>query len=148
MLQKTILAMLVALATGMVGVPQAHAGDVSLGITIGTPPPPPAFVVATPPALVVVPGTSVYQVPSASFNLFVFGDRYYSFHNGVWFQGRTHNGPWVVIAESAVPRPVLGVPVTYYKIPPGHAKRLKREREREREESRGCPPGPARQGRC
>jgi hypothetical protein len=156
MSQRSTVGALLLLAAS---VAPAAAGDVSIGINFGSPPPvvvapqpvvvapapPPAFVVATPPAVVLVPGTSVYAVPSASFNLFLFGDRYYSLHNGVWFQGRSHNGPWVAIAAEAVPRPVLAVPVTYYRVPPGHAKRDKHERH---EAERGCPPGLARQGRC
>jgi hypothetical protein len=156
MAQKSVLVVVLASAAALFAAP-AVAGDVSIGINLGTPPPvvvapappvvvapapPPAFVLAAPPTLVVVPGTAVYHVPTASFNLFVFGGLYYSFHNDVWFQGPTHNGPWTVIAREAVPRPVLGVPVAYYRVPPGHAKKMKHEAER------GCPPGLARQGRC
>lgn len=121
MTDKALL--ILTLTAGLLSTPPAHA-DVSVNIQLGTPEPPPPLVVAAPPTLVVVPGTSVYYVPSASFNLFVFGGRYYSFHNGVWFQASSHRGPWVMIAAERVPRPVLAVPVTYYKIPPGHAKKL------------------------
>jgi hypothetical protein len=100
------------------------AAEVNIGISINAPAPPPRLVVSAPPALVVVPGSSVYYVPSAGFNLFVFGGRYYSFHNDAWFVASAHNGPWAAVAVDRVPKPVLGVPVTYYRIPPGHAKRL------------------------
>lgn len=88
-----------------------------------TPPAPPPVVVA-PPQVVVVPGSSVYYAPGANFNMFVYGGRYYSFHNGVWFRASRHRGPWKVIEVHAVPRQVRGVPVRYYRVPPGHAKKM------------------------
>jgi hypothetical protein len=121
MTDKALLVL--TLTAGILSTPPAHA-DVSVNIQVGTPQPPPPLAVAGPPRLVVVPGTSVYYVPSASFNLFVFGGRYYSFHHGVWFQANSHRGPWVMVAAEHVPKPVLAVPVAYYKIPPGHAKKL------------------------
>jgi hypothetical protein len=100
-----------------------------------TPPRPPVVVVA-PPQLVVVPGSPVFYAPSASMNFFAYGGRYYTFHEGAWFVATTYGSPWVAIAPAKVPRPVLTVPVAYYRVPPGHAKKM------------GCPPGLARQGRC
>lgn len=82
-----------------------------LGIQIGPPPP-----------LVVVPGTPVYQAPSLPYNYFVYQKRYYLFHEGMWLSARRHDGPWTVIAVERVPRPILGVPVDYYKNRPGHWK--------------------------
>lgn len=111
--------LMLSLAAGMMGPAPAHA-DVTIGITVGTPPP----IVATVPPLVVVPGSGVYYAPGAAFNLFVFGGRHYSFHEGVWFTSATGKGQWTVIAPDRVPRPVLAVPVTYYKIPPGHARKM------------------------
>ena len=92
------------------------------------PPPPP--VVMAPPQVVVVPGSGVYYAPGVHFNMFVYGRRYYSFHNGVWFFSRRHSGPWKVVATERVPRQVRGVPAKYYRVPPGHMKRM------------GGPPGP------
>lgn len=100
----------------------ALANDVNSGIDVGAPAPPPPFVVTAPPRVVIVPGTAVYRIPSASFNLFLFGGRYYSFHNGAWFLAASYSGPWKQIAVAHVPKPVLGVPVSYYRIPPGEAK--------------------------
>jgi hypothetical protein len=75
---------------------------------------------------VVVPGTPVYYAPGVTYNLFVHAGRYYSLHQGIWFTAATHTGPWVVVAHERVPQPVLAVPMAYYKIPPGHAKKLGR----------------------
>lgn len=99
-----------------------HAADVSVGINIGVPPPP-AIVLPAPPPLVVVPGTPVYYAPSLSVNFFAYSGRYYSHHNGAWFMASSHAGPWNFVAVERVPRPVLAVPVTYYKVPPGHVKK-------------------------
>ena len=100
------------------------------------PPPPPPVVVAPPPppsvsadirigrrpALVVVPGTAVYYAPHVSYNYFAYGGRFYVYQNDVWLSARAYNGPWTVIGFERVPRPILGVPVKYYKAPPGHWK--------------------------
>ena len=89
--------------------------------------PPRQVVVAPPPAIVaqpqfvVVPGTNVYHVPNAGFNVFVFGGKYYSHHYDQWFVASSHTGHWRPVSMNHVPRPVLAVPVTYYRIPPGHA---------------------------
>ena len=85
--------------------------------------PPPPVVVAAPPQLVVVPGTPVYYAPGLSVNYFSYGSRYYTHHNGSWFVAGVYNGPWTFIAVERVPQPVLAVPVTYYKVPPGHLKK-------------------------
>ena len=120
----------------------APAADVKIGINIAVPAPPP--LVLAPPPLVVVAGTPVHHVPSASFNLFVYGNRYYSHHNGAWFVAAGPRAPWTAVAIEAVPKPVLGVPVKHYQVPPGHAKKMKGH-------GRGggwCPPGQAKKGRC
>jgi hypothetical protein len=118
----------------------ALAGNVNVGIHVGVTPPP---VVLAPPPLVVVPGTTqVHHVPTAAFNLFVHRGRYYSFHNGAWFVAAGHRAPWTVIAIDALPAPVRAVPVSHYKVPPGHAKK------HEAQEGGWCPPGQAKKGRC
>lgn len=110
-----------ALELAVMPVP-VQADSVSIGVNIGAPPPPPiAF--AAPPPLVVVPGTPVYYAPTVSVNLFAYGGRYYSHHNGAWFMAANYSGPWGFIGVAQVPQPVLGVPMAYYKIPPGHLKK-------------------------
>ncbi len=124
----------------------AAADGVRIGVSVPVPAPPtvvitpprPPVVVAAPPQLVVVPGSPVFYAPGASMNFFAYGGQYYTFHEGAWFVAKTHGRPWVTIAPARVPQPVLAVPVAYYKVPPGHAKKVKH----------GCPPGLAKQGRC
>jgi hypothetical protein len=124
MLKTNLFAVL--LAVGATGLPitGAVAGDVNVGISIGVPPPPPPIVFAAPPQLVVIPGSPVYYAPGASVNFFFHSGRYYTFHDGAWFFATKHHGPWAFIKPAHVPAPVLGVPVAYYKIPPGHAKKM------------------------
>jgi len=99
-------------------------------------PPPPTVVVAPPPPIVnvdinigapprfvVVTGTPVYYAPSVSYNYFFYNGRYYLFHNELWFSSAHYNGPWATIAFERVPRPILTVPVEYYRRPPGHWKK-------------------------
>ena len=131
---------------------KAAAGDVNVGVHIGIPvPPPPRIVLPAPPPVVVVPNTSVSYVPSVDFNLFVYSNRYYTFQDGAWFYSTSHRGPWVFIPTERVPRPVMGVPVRYYKVPPGHAKQMARQAQPPQgpPASEGwCPPGQAKKGRC
>ncbi len=115
----TILAGILVIAAAGVGLPGparaasvnigVQTDSVSLGIQIGSPPP-----------LVVVPGTIVYSAPSLPYNYFVYSGHYYLFHEGMWLTAASYNGPWTVIALERVPRPILAVPVEYYKRPPGH----------------------------
>ena len=83
-----------------------------LGLHIGNPPP-----------LVVVPGTPVYSAPNLPYNYFVYRKHYYLFHEGMWLTSKHHDGPWIVIAVGQVPRPILAVPVDYYKDRPNHWKK-------------------------
>lgn len=139
---------ILALAAGLslMAASPVAADGVRIGISVPVPAPPtvvitpprPPVVVVAPPQLVVVPGSPVFYAPGAGMNFFAYAGRHYTFHEGAWFVATTHGSPWVAIAPAKVPRPVLAVPVAYYKIPPGHAKKL----------GHGCPPGLAKQGRC
>lgn len=108
-----------ALSMGLLASPAG--ADVT--INIGVPPPP--IVIASPPKVVVVPGTTVYYAPAASHNLFVYGGSYYALHNGHWFHAKKPGAAWVLVPTGRVPQAVIGVPVGYYKIPPGHAKKMR-----------------------
>ena len=108
-----------ALELGVMPVP-VQADSVSIGVNIGAPPP---IAFAAPPPLVVVPGMPVYYAPTVSVNLFAYSGRYYTHHNGAWFMAANYGGPWGFIGLAQVPQPVLGVPVAYYKVPPGHLKK-------------------------
>jgi hypothetical protein len=125
---------LALLITGL-SVGTAVAGDVN--VNIGAPavvmPPP---IVTTRPPVVMVPGTPVYSAPSVDFTMFVFGGKYWSHHNDVWFVSPGPGGRWTRVAVATVPREVRGVPITYYKVKPKHAK------------AGVCPPGRAKYGRC
>jgi len=118
MTETTLVALL--LAGRLLAPAPAHA-DVNIGINVA---PPPAFVVASPPRLVAVPGSPVFYGPSANYNLFIYGSRSYSFHGGTWFVAASPGSSWSLIATNRVPQPVLAVPATYYKIPPGQAKKM------------------------
>ena len=122
--------------------PVAAGAQLSVSINVGPPP----VVFATPPYVVAVPDTRVYYAPEVGINLFVYEGRYYSFHDGGWFLASTHHGPWVALPVARVPRPVLAVPVQYYRIPPEHVRTI--EDEDHGRGHRGCPPGLAKQGRC
>ncbi len=121
----TSLAALAIAGLGLAGaLSPTSAGDVSIGISIGSPPPPtPAIVVTAPPQIVVVPGTPIYY----------YGGRYFMYQDPSWFVAVNHDGPWTYMALGHVPQPVLAAPGTYYRHGGG---------------PHGCPPGLAKQGRC
>lgn len=119
-----LLASVIAVAaTGLLGAVSAEAQNVSIGVNIGSPPPPPPMVIVAPPQLVVVPGTPVYYAPGLNVNFFFYQGQYFTFHDGSWFVARAHNGPWAFVALERIPKPVLAVPVQYYKVPPGQLKK-------------------------
>jgi len=112
----------IALAAGLLAAP-ARGADVHIGINIGVPPPPPPVVVEAPPPLVVVPQTPVYYAPSLPYNYFYYGGLYYTLHDDHWFYAASFNGPWTFVTLERVPRPILAVPVRYYKVHPEHWKK-------------------------
>jgi hypothetical protein len=117
-MRKTGIAMLL-IAGAMVSAGPVEA-QVSVNVNIGPPP----VIFAAPPRVLVVPHTPVYYAPDTTYNVFFYEGRYYSFHNGAWFLAGSHGGPWAFVPLERVPRPVVMVPVRYYKIPPGQAKKM------------------------
>jgi hypothetical protein len=112
-------------AAAWLGAIPASADNVRVGVHVGVPlPPPPPVVTVAPPRVVVVPGSPVFYAPAGHYNLFVYGGRHYTLHNGAWFYRTSHHHPWRFVARERVPRPILAVPVKYYRVPPGHAKKM------------------------
>jgi hypothetical protein len=103
-----------------------QTSNLNLGINIDNTPPPlvavPGPVVVAPAGPHVPPPPAVYIAPNVPYNYFVYQQAHYVYHEGRWFRARHHNGPWMVIAISQVPRPVLAVPVEHYKVRPAHWK--------------------------
>ena len=125
-MRRTIVvaALLMASVGGLLSPAPAWADSVSIGVNIGTSPPPsPVVVLPAPPQLVVVPGTPVYYAPGVSLNFSFYSGRFYTFHNEAWFYSTAYNGPWTFVVLEQVPRPILAVPVAYYRVPPGHWKK-------------------------
>jgi hypothetical protein len=92
--------------------------DVQINIGIGMPAPP-AIVLPAPPRLVVVPSTpAVRYAPDLDVNYFVYGGRYYTFHDGAWFMASVWSGPWAYVETVRVPRAIRIVPARYYRVPP------------------------------
>jgi len=108
-------AVVLAALTGAAG---SAPAQVSVNIGINVP---------APPHLVVVPASPVMYAPAVEANYFFYGGQYYVFTNGGWYVGPRHNGPWVVVAPEFIPRPILAVPVRYYRTPPPEWKHWRRE---------------------
>jgi hypothetical protein len=115
--------------------PAPASAGVNVNISVA-PPPPPVVVTAPAPRVVLVPNSPVYYAPAGNVNLFVYGGKYYTFHEGHWFVGPKHNGPWTFVAVERVPAPVMAVPVKYYRVVPAGQPAVH------------CPPGQAKKGRC
>jgi hypothetical protein len=109
-----VFAALVAFTTVALGPAGAQAGA-NLGMTF-----------AAPPRLVRGPGSPVMYAPAAPANYFRYGRRYYVFSNNVWYTSRGFYGPWAVVPPAYVPRPLLAVPVRYYRRPPRGWRRSQR----------------------
>ena len=126
MRERWLLAGLLGSCVLNLAVPYMVAAQINIGINIGTPPPPPPppppLMIAAPPQFVVIPGTQVSYAPDVPHNYFFYGGKYYLFHEGAWFLAPAHRGPWTFLAVEHVPPPLRGVPLSYYKIPPGHRK--------------------------
>jgi hypothetical protein len=139
---KRTLATFVVVGAALWAVPTA--AQVSVNINVAPPP----VIFHAPPRVVVVPKTPVYYAPDTTYNVFVYDRAYWSFHDGAWFHAASHRGPWAFVPVERVPRPVLAVPVRYYKVPPGHARGADGESHPRGKGHGGCPPGHARQGKC
>lgn len=113
---------LIALAlVGSLVAPVPARADVNAGVNVARPP---VLVIAAPPRLVAVPGSPVFYSPTANDTLFAYGGGYYTVHGGTWFFAASPGSAWNIIATDRVPRPVLAVPATYYKISPGRAQKM------------------------
>jgi hypothetical protein len=99
----------------------AGSAEAQVSINLNIAPPPIVF--KAPPRVVAIPQTPVAQVADTSFNVFFYGGRYYSHHNGSWFISVSHGGPWAFVPQHEMPRQVLVVPARFYKIKPGHGKK-------------------------
>jgi|SRR5262245_1386051 len=116
MIRRAMVAgLMVATLAGSAGPAQA-AVHVSIGINV-----------PAPPQLVVVPGTPVSYAPGVPGNYFFYGGQYYVFTNGIWYAGPGYMGPWAVVAPQYVPRPLLTVPVRYYRAAPEEWRHSRRE---------------------
>ncbi|HEV8583651.1 MAG TPA: hypothetical protein VGT02_01665 [Methylomirabilota bacterium] len=141
------LVVVVALLAVALSSAAAGAGDVN--INIGWPPP----LIIEKPRVVLVPETKVYTAPSLEFNVFMFGGKYWSLHGDNWFVAARVGAPWSPVVIERVPLEIRAVPVKYYKVPPGHAKKMKDKGDDDDDGHpgkghKGCPPGLAKQGRC
>ena len=103
---RIVIVALVTLAlVGSVG-----AGRATAGLNID-------FNLVAQPQFVAVPGTPVAYAPAVPANYFFYNGQYYLFTDGGWFVAGGYNGPWLALSPAYVPRPLLTVPVRYYRAP-------------------------------
>jgi hypothetical protein len=73
-----------------------------------------------------IPQTQVFYAPAVSYNHFFDGGKYYVSYEGAWFVSPAHQDPWAFVAVGRVPKPLLRVPLAYYKVPSGRRKEKSR----------------------
>jgi hypothetical protein len=112
------MVLVAAVVATLVGAPRAGPAGVGVNIGIDFPAPPP---------LIPVPTGPVMYAPAAPVNYFFYAGQYYVFTGGVWYASGGYNGPWVAVAPEFVPRPILTVPVRYYRVPPREWRGWRRE---------------------
>src|SRR6266850_578378 len=126
-----LLAMLLSL-------PAAAATSVSVGITLGNAPPPPAVVFRDEPRLMMMPQTSLaYYEGPCDYDYFHYGSFFYIYNGGYWYRAPHYRGPFVAIRESYVPTIFYGLNDRGYhwrhgwrRAQPGHERRVVRREER------------------
>lgn len=106
----------------------AEAGVMlNVGVHVGDPPPPPAYVFDDEPEVILVPSTRVYYVPEQEFDLYRYGRYWYINRGGWWYRAAGYRGPFAYIDYDRVPSSVLRVPPKYHRHPlggpPGQMKR-------------------------
>jgi hypothetical protein len=117
----------------LIGIGSSANAGVDVHVAI---PAPPSIVIEAPPRVIVVPGVPTVQyAPDVSYDYFVYGGRYYTYHSSHWFVSDAYGGPWTYVERVHVPRPILGVPDRYYH----HS----RSRHARRGHPHGMPPGQA-----
>jgi len=114
------LALLIALGTQA---PPAKAADVSVGIRIGDRYRGPRIAYVRQPDVVVIPGTNVYYMQASDYDLYRYGNRWYTYYDGGWYTARRYNGPYAFISYQSVPRQIRYVPADYrsWRSPRGYA---------------------------
>ncbi len=123
MREHRLCAIALAVGLALLSLPMASAWGQNVSVAIGTPSVNFGLTIGSPPPLVAVPGLPVYQAPSVPDNYFVYQGYYYLYHEGNWYYSPHYNGPWISLVIHQVPRPILAVPVPYYKKPPPHWKK-------------------------
>jgi len=108
MIRHSIVTVGICLGVLVASLSPVYAGvSVSIGIDLPGPPP-----------LEPVPGTAIMYAPATPANYFFYAGQYWVFVNGGWYASAGYNGPWVIVAPAYVPRPLLGVPVRFFRVPP------------------------------
>jgi hypothetical protein len=102
------IALLVAI-TGILAAQVCQAGNVSVGINVGTPTPvymdagPQPVTITEPVEFIFAPGLGFYVAVGVPYDI-VFVSNYYYLHRGNhWYRAPYYNGPWVVTGYNRLP---------------------------------------------
>jgi hypothetical protein len=101
-----------ALLTAGLQVTKAQAA-VSFSLRIGDRYRGPALSFYSQPDVVLIPGTDVYYVDNADYDLYRYGDFWYYYYDGGWYRADDIDGPFYFISYTTVPYSIRYVPVSY-----------------------------------
>jgi hypothetical protein len=87
--------------------------DVSIGLQFGDRYRGPDVYFQSEPRIVMVPGTRVYYVRDADYDIYRYGRFWYYNYNGGWYRSRSYSGPWIYVGYRTVPREISYVPYRY-----------------------------------
>ena len=87
--------------------------NVSIGLHFGDRYDGPAPYLRVEPAVVLVPGTDVYYVENADYDIYRYDHYWYYNADGGWYRSRSYSGPWIYVGYESVPRQIAYVPTGY-----------------------------------
>lgn len=105
-------ACLSALLTAGLQVTKAQAA-VSVSLRIGDRYRGPQLSFYSQPDVALIPGTEVYYVDNADYDLYRYGDFWYYYYDGGWYRADDIDGPFYFISYTTVPYSIRYVPVSY-----------------------------------
>jgi len=101
MRRACIVGILIGVLAGCVIVPGGPPGHGGIPPGQAKKAGPPVLVAA--PRLVLIPDTNVYVATGIDYDVFVVGGVYYFFHEGIWYSGPSHRGPWRNVETKDLP---------------------------------------------
>jgi len=113
-LMKRLLIYIACLGLILTAIPVTKAqAAVSFSLRIGERYRGPQLSFYSQPDVVLIPGTEVYTVDNADYDLYRYGDYWYYYYDGGWYRADDIDGPFYFISYTSIPYEIRYVPVSY-----------------------------------